>query len=171
MRKTSLSLAVLALASATALPAFAQAPSCRHNVGMVVSLQNLIVVTPSLPAKNLKEYIALATKEERLRKLGVLRPHRHAERPVIPRWRTRRIAGTSSAARSKSSRRSRKNRRPAKRRPVTPASAAICRRNSGRRAAGGRRADPQAPRRPRRLIHWIDRGRAGHLGLRLSLDR
>lgn len=38
MRKTSLSLAVLALASATALPAFAQAPSCRHNVGMVVSL-------------------------------------------------------------------------------------------------------------------------------------
>lgn len=29
-------------------------------VGMVVSLQNLIVVTPSLPAKNLKEYIALA---------------------------------------------------------------------------------------------------------------
>ncbi|HYH42363.1 MAG TPA: tripartite tricarboxylate transporter substrate binding protein [Burkholderiales bacterium] len=29
-------------------------------VGMVVSLQNLIVVTPSLPAKNLKEYLALA---------------------------------------------------------------------------------------------------------------
>jgi tripartite-type tricarboxylate transporter receptor subunit TctC len=29
-------------------------------VGMVVSLQNIIVVTPSLPAKTLKEYIALA---------------------------------------------------------------------------------------------------------------
>jgi tripartite-type tricarboxylate transporter receptor subunit TctC len=29
-------------------------------VGMVVSLQNIIVVTPSLPAKNIKEYIALA---------------------------------------------------------------------------------------------------------------
>jgi tripartite-type tricarboxylate transporter receptor subunit TctC len=29
-------------------------------VGMVVSLQNLIVVTPSLPARNLKEYVALA---------------------------------------------------------------------------------------------------------------
>ncbi len=29
-------------------------------VGLIVSLQNLIVVTPSLPAKNLKEYIALA---------------------------------------------------------------------------------------------------------------
>jgi tripartite-type tricarboxylate transporter receptor subunit TctC len=29
-------------------------------VGMVVSLQNIIVVTPSLPAKTLKEYVALA---------------------------------------------------------------------------------------------------------------
>ena len=29
-------------------------------VGMVVSLQNIIVVTPSLPAKTLKDYIALA---------------------------------------------------------------------------------------------------------------
>jgi tripartite-type tricarboxylate transporter receptor subunit TctC len=29
-------------------------------VGMVVSLQNIIVVTPSLPARNIKEYIALA---------------------------------------------------------------------------------------------------------------
>ncbi|MDB5865809.1 MAG: hypothetical protein JWO70_3615 [Betaproteobacteria bacterium] len=29
-------------------------------VGLVVSLQNIIVVTPSLPAKNIKEYIALA---------------------------------------------------------------------------------------------------------------
>ncbi|HEV7799851.1 MAG TPA: tripartite tricarboxylate transporter substrate binding protein, partial [Burkholderiales bacterium] len=29
-------------------------------VGLVVSLQNIIVVTPSLPAKNVKEYIALA---------------------------------------------------------------------------------------------------------------
>jgi tripartite-type tricarboxylate transporter receptor subunit TctC len=29
-------------------------------VGMVVSLQNIIVVTPSLPAKNIREYIALA---------------------------------------------------------------------------------------------------------------
>src|SRR5687767_4331329 len=38
MRKSSLSLAVLALASVTALPAFAQAPSCRHTIGMVVSL-------------------------------------------------------------------------------------------------------------------------------------
>ena len=30
------------------------------SVGSVVSLQNIIVVTPSLPAKNVKEYIALA---------------------------------------------------------------------------------------------------------------
>jgi tripartite-type tricarboxylate transporter receptor subunit TctC len=30
------------------------------TVGSVVSLQNIVVVTPSLPAKNLKEYIALA---------------------------------------------------------------------------------------------------------------
>src|SRR3954471_22934544 len=29
-------------------------------VGAVVSLQNIVVVTPSLPAKNLKEYLALA---------------------------------------------------------------------------------------------------------------
>ena len=38
MRKTSLSLAALALASVTSLPAFAQGPSCRHTIGMVVSL-------------------------------------------------------------------------------------------------------------------------------------
>ena len=38
MRKTLFSLTLLAVASATALPAFAQAPSCRHSVGMVVSL-------------------------------------------------------------------------------------------------------------------------------------
>ena len=29
-------------------------------IGSVVSLQNIIVVTPTLPAKNLKEYLALA---------------------------------------------------------------------------------------------------------------
>jgi tripartite-type tricarboxylate transporter receptor subunit TctC len=33
------------------------------TVGSVVSLQNIIVVTPSLPAKNLKEYIALAKRK------------------------------------------------------------------------------------------------------------
>jgi tripartite-type tricarboxylate transporter receptor subunit TctC len=32
-------------------------------VGMLVSLQNIIVVTPSLPAKNLKEYLALAKQK------------------------------------------------------------------------------------------------------------
>jgi tripartite-type tricarboxylate transporter receptor subunit TctC len=32
-------------------------------VGLVVSLQNIIVVTPSLPAKNLKEYLALAKRK------------------------------------------------------------------------------------------------------------
>src|SRR5687767_8707042 len=33
------------------------------TVGLVVSLQNIIVVTPTLPAKNLKEYIALAKQK------------------------------------------------------------------------------------------------------------
>jgi tripartite-type tricarboxylate transporter receptor subunit TctC len=32
-------------------------------IGLVVSLQNIIVVTPSLPAKNLKEYVALARQK------------------------------------------------------------------------------------------------------------